>query len=73
MFGGRINHPAYDLRVLLAPNEFLAGPTLYTIKPVAGDHAGFCVVYEGIDGEQGICGNHPDYPIPEWLQKHVVS
>lgn len=71
MFGGRSNHPAYDLRVELAPNQFLDGITLYTIKSVAEGHAESCVTYEDIDGVSGICGDNPKYPIPSWLRKHI--
>lgn len=69
MFGGRIDHPACDLKAKLKDDQFLCGPTLYTIKRVEEGHAGSCVLYENVDGVNGVCGDHEDYPIPDFIKK----
>ncbi len=69
MFGGRIDHPAYDLRVKPASNQFLSGITLYTFETVADGRTGPRVAYESIDGVSGTCGDHPDHPLLPWMEK----
>lgn len=71
MFGGRINHPAYDSRVELEPNQFLSGITLYTVESVLEENAKPRVRYENIDGVRGLCDDNAEYPVPEWMPAHL--